>query len=149
MKKYLAIIAISATTLVTGCASVPMAPVEADTALKQFSSPSAGKAGLYIYRNSMAGQSLKKTVFFDGKLVGETANKVYFYKQITPGKHTLSTESEFSDNSTVLNAVAGKNHFFEQEIKLGMFVGGAKLTPVDEKTGMQNIKQCRLGQQAE
>ncbi len=112
--------------LLSGCASVPMASNEQDTALKAFPLPTANNAGLYVFRNTFGGQALKKTVSIDGSVIGETANKVYFYKEVTPGQHTLSTESEFSDNAITFQAASGKNYFAEQEIKIGVFVGGGR-----------------------
>ena len=131
------------TVLLTGCASVPMGTPEQDAALKQFKAPPADKAGLYIYRNSFMGQALKKTVTLDGAVLGETANKIFFYKEIAPGKHNISTESEFSDNSLVLDAVAGKNYFVEQYIRMGAFVGGAALRLVDEEKAKPKVLETK------
>jgi len=130
--------------VLAGCASVPMGSKEDDAALKKFEQPAADKAGLYIYRNTFGGQALKKTVSLDGAVIGETANKVYFYKEIAPGKHTLSTESEFSDNSITFDAVGGKNYFAEQYIKMGVFVGGAGVKIVDEAEGKKGVSACSL-----
>ena len=85
-------------SILAGCASVPMESKENDLLSKRFETPTADKASLYIFRNSMVGHALKKNVSINGTLIGETANKVYFHKVIEPGSHTLSTESEFSDN---------------------------------------------------
>lgn len=82
--------------LLSGCASVPMASKEEDTKLKTFQKPAENKSGIYIYRNSFAGQALKKNIYINGNLIGESANKVYFYKEVDPGEQKLSTESEFS-----------------------------------------------------
>jgi len=101
-------------------------------------------AGLYVYRNSFVGQALKKNIYVDDVFLGESANKVYFYKQVTPGPHKLSTESEFSDNSITFEAEARKNYFAEQYIKMGVFVGGANLKMVSEEEGMKQVSQCRL-----
>jgi len=130
--------------LLSGCASVPMASKEVDLVLKQFPAPPENKAGLYVYRNTFFGQALKKTVSLDGVVVGETANKIYFYSVIIPGPHTLSTESEFSDNAISFEADAGKNYFAEQYIKMGVFVGGANLRMVDEDKGMKAVQKCSL-----
>jgi hypothetical protein len=130
--------------ILTGCASVPMDAPEADLALKTFPTPPADKAGLYIYRDSFAGQSLKKSVTVDGKVIGETANRVYFHRLISPGSHTLGTESEFSDNVINLVAVAGKNHYVRQSIKMGVFVGGASLEEVPEAVGQEHLQKCEL-----
>lgn len=130
--------------VLTGCASVPMETPEADLALKTFQAPPADKAGLYIYRDSFAGQGLKKSVTVDGKVIGETANRVYFHQLVSPGSHTLGTESEFSDNVIKLMAVAGKNHYVRQSIKMGVFVGGARLEEVPEAVGQAHLQKCEL-----
>ena len=143
-KKALFVAAIVSISLLSGCASVPMASMEQDAAAKKFSQPAADKAGLYVFRNTFGGQALKKTVSLDGALIGETANKVFFYKQITPGTHTLSTESEFSDNAITFQADSGKNYFSQQYIKLGVFVGGAGLVMVPEEEGKRQVLECGL-----
>lgn len=139
-----AVLVMAACAILTGCASVPMASKEQDAALKQFPQPSADKAGLYVYRNTFGGQALKKTLSIDDSVIGETANKTFFYREITSGAHKLSTESEFSDNSTTFQADAGKNYFAEQYIKIGVFVGGAGIKMVSEEEGKKQVLECGL-----
>ena len=79
--------------VLSGCASVPMDTPAADAALKTFSAPPADQAGLYIYRDNFAGQSLKKTVKIDGEVIGETANRTYFYRLISPNPSSATTPS--------------------------------------------------------
>jgi len=128
----------------TGCASVPMASPDQDMTMKKFDLPADGKSGVYVYRDSFVGQALKKSLYIDGKLIGETANKVYFFKEVEPGEHTLSTESEFSNNDLKFTAESGKNYFFEQYIKMGAFVGGANVKAVSESEGKAGVSQCKL-----
>jgi hypothetical protein len=135
---------IIASSYLGGCASVPMASKEEDNTKKEFLAPPQGSSGLYIYRNSHLGGALKKDVYIDGKLIGETAPMTYFYKRVESGKHTLSTESEFSENDLILQAESGKNHFINQYIKLGVFVGGAGLELVPEKEGRNGVLECEL-----
>ncbi|MCU7844029.1 MAG: DUF2846 domain-containing protein [Candidatus Thiodiazotropha sp. (ex Monitilora ramsayi)] len=144
MKSTLVTLTITFFLLITGCASVPMAAKEDDKARKEFTVPSADIAGLYIYRNSMIGGALKKTVSLNGKIIGETAPNTYFYKDIKPGRHILSTESEFSDNTLELNAKGGENYYVQQYIKLGVFVGGANLKLVSEEEGKKGVMECKL-----
>lgn len=131
-------------SLVSGCASVPMASKEEDAALKKFAPPPAGKAGLYIYRNSFVGQALRKRVSVDGVVLGETANKTFFYRAVAPGEHKLDTETEFGDNSITLMAAVGKNYFVQQYIKMGAFSGGAGLKIVSEEEGKKEVLNCEL-----
>ncbi|MET1077276.1 MAG: DUF2846 domain-containing protein [Pseudomonas sp.] len=142
-KNFLCAIAIGL-ALLSGCASVPMAPKERDAELKTFKAPPQDQAALYIYRNSMVGQALKKGVSIDGKMIGETANNVYFYQLLSPGTHTLATESEFSDNAISLNAKGGETYFARQAIKMGAFVGGAKLEMVTAAVGRKEVLRSQL-----
>jgi hypothetical protein len=125
-----------------GCASTPMAPKEQDKDSKTFKAPHLNLAGIYIYRNSSFGAALKKRVSIDGVVIGETAKNTFFHKEITPGAHTLATESEFGDNVLTLNAEAGKNHYFRQYIKMGAFVGGANIEAVSEEEGQNGVLEC-------
>ncbi len=129
---------------IAGCASVPMASLEEDKARKTFRPPSDSLAGLYIYRNSNIGGALKKSIYIDGELIGESGPMTYFYKEIPSGEHVLSTQSEFSNNDLTIQAEAGKNLFVRQYIKLGVFVGGANLELVDEDVGMKGVLECKL-----
>ncbi|MCL1090660.1 DUF2846 domain-containing protein [Shewanella profunda] len=130
--------------LLSGCATVPMASKEDDAKLKTFQKPADNKTGIYIYRNSFAGQALKKNIYINGEMIGESANKVYFYREVEPGEQTLSTESEFSENDLKVSTEGGKNYFFEQYIKIGVFVGGAGLQAVTDAEGMKNVQDCKL-----
>lgn len=133
-------------TLLTGCASVPMESAEKDQALKSFTAPASDKAGIYIFRDSSLGPALKKTVKIDGETIGETATHTYFYRLVNPGRHVLATESEFGDNTLELVTQGGHNYYVRQSIKLGVFVGGAKLTLVPEAEGKQGVRDSKLAQ---
>jgi hypothetical protein len=130
--------------VLSGCASVPMDTPTADAEMKTFSAPPADQAGLYIYRDSFAGQGLKKTVKIDGEVIGETANRTYFYRLISPGSRVIATESEFSDNAITLQALAGQNYYVRQSIKMGVFVGGAKLEVMPQAVAQAHLQKCEL-----
>lgn len=144
--KIITAIVVLASLHLTGCASVPMAPTDTDKAKKEFAQPSEGKAGVYIYRNSSLGGALKKTVSIDGVPIGETAPNTYFYRELTPGNHELSTESEFSDNTLSLDVQPGSHYFVQQYIKLGVFVGGAGLKLVSDDEGKKGVRECKMAQ---
>lgn len=132
--------------LITGCATVPMASNQEDQKAKQFAPPPKGFSGLYIYRDSFLGIGtlLKKSIYIDDKMIGETAPKVYFYKKIKPGKHKISTESEFSNNDININTQGGKNYFIEQYIRPGLFIGGANINQVSEAEGKKAVLERNL-----
>ena len=147
LKKLLCVLVVVTASFVTGCASVPMAPTKEDAIKKEFTLPSEDMAGLYIYRNSSLGSTLKKTISLDGEIIGETAPMTYFYLDITPGYHILATESEFSDNILRLNLKGGENYFIRHYIKMGLFVGGANFEIVHEREGKAGVEECKLAKQ--
>jgi len=131
--------------LFTGCASVPMAQGPQTSQAKTFAPPPEGEAGLYIYRDSNFGGALKKDLWVDGQCIGESAAKVFFYTTVEGDKeHTISTESEFSPNSIQLFTKAGVNYFIRQAIKMGVFVGGAKLMVVDSEKGEAAVRRLDM-----
>lgn len=130
--------------LLTGCAAtVPLASKEQDSNSKNFSAPSANKAGVYIFReNSSFGKALTKTLSIDGAVIGATAPGVYFHKEVAPGEHTVATEAEFGENNLKFTAESGKLYFFQQYMKWGTFKGSAGIQAVSEEVGKQNVLQC-------
>lgn len=148
MKKHTILLLTVLTSLIlSGCASVPMASKEADDRAKTFSLATNDKASLYIFRDSTFGGALKKTLKIDGQAIGESAPETYFHIFATPGKRTLSTESEFSDNALEVNLEAGKSHYVRNYIKMGLFVGGANLEVVaDDEAKKAIIESCKLAE---
>ncbi len=146
LKKFACIVLVSG--VMTGCASVPMADKNASTQAKTFAAPPAGKAGLYVYRNSTLGGALKKDVRINGKCIGETAPNMFFYEVVNGDQEQkLSTESEFSANDLTVKTEAGKNYFVRQYIKMGVFVGGANLELVPEAEGKKDVSSLELAKQ--
>ena len=148
MYKKFALLTLSA-ALLHGCASVNLENETFSMQAKQFDKPADGSANLYIYRATKAGQALKKDVWLNGECVGETANNVFFLKEIAGGgtEHTVSTESEFSPNHLTFTAESGTNYYVQQYIKMGVFVGGANLRLVDEAKAKEKIKKLKLATQ--
>ncbi|MFZ7143113.1 DUF2846 domain-containing protein [Avibacterium avium] len=144
MKKIISILMLVSALVLTGCATVPMASDAQDIQAKQFNSPNKKISGLYIYRDSMFGGVLKKDLYIDDEFIGESAPNVYFYKTVKPGKHKISTESEFGNNDLYITTQGGKNYFIRQYIRMGVFVGGANLEQVDEEKAKAVIKKLKL-----
>ncbi|MBR9869140.1 MAG: DUF2846 domain-containing protein [Oceanospirillales bacterium] len=144
MKKVLFATAI-ATSLLAGCASVPMESNEKSNIAKKFGAPSEDNSGMYIYRSGSFGGALKKDVWVDGDCVGETAPNIFFYKEVAGDQeHKVSTESEFSPNDLLVKTESGKNYFIKQYIKMGVFVGGAGVELVDEEEGKKEVSKLKM-----
>ncbi len=139
-RKY-AIAALAAISLV-GCASVPMGDAKQDIALKSFSAKPE-VAGVYIYRNESIGAAVRMDVELDGKPVGQTAAKTYFYKEVTPGKHTVTSKSENTD-TLEFEAAAGKLYYVWQEVKMGVLYARTKLHLVGDDEGRKGVLESQL-----
>lgn len=146
MKLMKTTVTITLFALMTGCASVNMAPQQQSTVAKQFAVPDEGMSGVYVFRkNSPAGAALKKDIWINGECLGESARGVFFYRQVEGGReHEIATESEFSPNVINLTAEAGRNYYIEQYIKMGVFVGGAHLRQHDEASGQREISKLEM-----
>lgn len=143
--KIITALAISATLLFSGCASVQMASKTDTAKAKEFNAPSNGNAGVYIYRNSFVGKALKKDLWIDGKCIGESAPDVFLYTEVEGGKpRKIDTESEFSPNTLELMLETGKNYFIRQYIKMGVFIGGAGVEQVTEEQGKADVLKLEM-----
>lgn len=129
---------------VTGCASVPMAPADADARAKTFVAPS-DQATIYLYRNESFGGAVKLPVTLNGKLAGETGPKTYFAWTVAPGTYELVSLGE-TNSVLSLDAQAGKSYFVWQEVKMGMWAAGSKLHSVAEDVGRKGVSECKLAQ---
>jgi hypothetical protein len=139
------LVALSAALFLSGCASVNMATKEESAKAKAFKQPSPDNAGVYIYRNSFTGKALRKSLWIDGKCIGQSAPDVFFYTEVEGGKtHKIDTESEFSPNTLELMFDAGKNYFIRQFIKIGVFVGGADLEQIPEEQGKIDVAKLEM-----
>jgi hypothetical protein len=124
-----------------------MGSTEEDTARKSFTAPSLGMSGLYIYRNSNFGSGNKKAISIDGQFIGESGPMTYFYKEVKPGQHTISTQSEFANNDLQLNTKSGKHYFLRQYMKMGIFTVGANIELMTEEEGKKGVLECKLAKE--
>lgn len=143
--KIVSTLALAASLILSGCASVNMASKEDDAKAKAFNAPSQGMAGVYIYRDSVMGAALKRDIWVDGKCIGSSAPDVFFYTEVTGGQnHQIDTESEFSPNTLELAFEAGKNYFIRQFIKMGVFVAGTGLEKIAEDDGQKAVAKLNM-----
>jgi len=131
--------------LLSGCATVQLAPKEQTEQAKNFAPPSEGKAGIYVYRDSFWGRAVKIDIWIDEECIGRSAKDVFFYEEVEGNKkHTVKTPSEFSPNSVTLYTEAGKNYFVRQYIRMGVFSAQSDLEIIDEVKGKAIIKNLAL-----
>lgn len=146
MKKLLTILGIATLLFTTGC--TPRVPMESEKTMiqtKKFQTPSEGKAGLYVYREkAFVGSALRKAIRIDGKEIGSLTSGTFLHKELPLGKYKISTYSEFGLNHLDISMTEAKNYFVKQELKPGVFFGGAKLIGVSEEQGKKDIPSLRM-----
>lgn len=136
-------IAVLASALLAGCASVPKATPELDLAAKQFQPPKPGNAAVYVYRNESMGAAVRMSVLLNGQHVGDTGARSFLYFWVAPGKHQLVSKAE-NDSILELDAKAGSTYFVWQEVKMGIMSARSKLQLVDEAAGKAGVSECAL-----
>ena len=142
MRNLSAAIAAILFSLLSGCASVPMAPLDQDVKAKDFS-PILSKASLYIYRNESFGAAISMTVSVNEKVLGQTAAQTYFRLNLTPGKYSVGSHAE-NISSLPITLEAGRNYFVWQEVKMGLWMARSLLQQVDETIGRAGVMESRL-----
>ncbi|HBH37389.1 MAG TPA: hypothetical protein DDX06_03280 [Curvibacter sp.] len=127
-----------------GCASVNMGDPKQDAAAKTFKAPQ-GHAGVYIYRNESMGAAVKMDVAIDGQPLGQTVAKTFLYKEVTPGKHTITSKAENTDTLEI-DAQPAVLYFIWQEVKMGVLYARNKLQLVDDATGKKGVLETSLAE---
>ena len=142
MRNTFAAVFIIISGLITGCASVPLAPIEHDQEAKLFA-VEPGKSNIYLYRNETMGSAVTMPIALDGRVAGKTASKTYFKWVVEPGEYEVSSLTE-NTYKILVNAKAGGNHFVWQEVKMGMWSARSKLHNVSEEVGRKGVLECKL-----
>lgn len=142
MRKVIAAFVMLSALLMVGCASVPMASLDADTKAKEFTAL-PGKAALYVYRNETLGGAIPMSVGVNGKILGQTGPQTYFHLNLVPGLYEVDSHAE-NISKISLSAEAGKAYFVWQEIKMGMWMARSSLQQVDEETGRKGVMESKM-----
>jgi hypothetical protein len=133
------------TLTLSGCVALPKASdPQRDAALKTFAAPSAATAGIYVYRNEVLGGVYGMDVAVDGQPLGKTLMKTFLYKDVTPGKHTITAKAENTDTLEV-DAKAGTLTYIWQEVTFGILTPRNKLQVVAEDVGKKGVMESVLG----
>lgn len=142
MKISIKIVVLASLMVLTGCASVPMAPMAQDSQAKTFM-PVIDKAVLYIYRNETFGAAIPMTVSVNGKVLGQTVAQSYFKVNLAPGTYNIASHTE-NVSHLPITVVSNHNYFVWQEVKMGLWGPRSLLQQVDESTGRAGVMESKL-----
>jgi hypothetical protein len=141
---------LAAGVLLTGCVSAPPANPK-DTAAKTFQPP-AGKAGLYISRESgVASSGILLQILVDGQVACPLPAGTYQYLPLEPGAHLVLLKiasiekgsliaGQFRNTSlTRLDAQVGENYYYRASLQMGWARDQLLLTSLDQAAGQKAI----------
>jgi hypothetical protein len=130
--------------LLTGCATVPLATIDADSQAKTFATK-PDKSTIYVYRNERFGGVAHMGISLDGRMAGQSAPRTYFVWVVDPGLHEITSHSE-NIETLKISTEAGTAYYVWQEAKVGVWGARSRLHLVDQETGQRAIAECRLAQ---
>jgi hypothetical protein len=98
------------------------------------------KAGVYVFRTGTAGAAIRIGVELDGTPIGSTVAQTHVYRDIEPGRHTLS--SAVHNRATLqFDAEPGEIVFIRQDFQLGYLQAHTRLHRVPPSEGMLGVRQ--------
>src|SRR5262245_30727253 len=128
--------------VVSGCASVPMAPAADSARFKRLSAP-PDVAVVYLYRNESIGAAVRMDVSLDGRPWGQTVAKSYMVWQVAPGSHRIVSSAE-NDTDLTIQTAPGRRYFVWQEVKMGLMYARSQLHQVRDSEGQAGVDECEL-----
>lgn len=131
--------------LLTGCSCAPLGDGDEkrDRWLKSFPAPGTDRAGLYIYRNESTAGAIWIEVEIDGQEVGRTARKTYLYREVRPGRHTITSTAENTDRIEI-ELRPGSLNYIWQEVTTGNLYARTKLHQMPSDEGRAGVRETKL-----
>lgn len=118
---------LTASILLAGCASVPMAGPTADAEGKRFDSPAPGQSALYLYRSSLLGSEVAFTLADNGQPIGTLANRTWIRVDVAPGQHVITCTApshapltQTSAQAATIDLAPGETRFLEVDVWPGL-----------------------------
>ena len=73
------------------------------------------KAGIYVFRSKYDPTHVYRELYLDGKFVTKIGGCGYFFREVEPGEHTITTYSRWGNHVQVtIDAEAGKEYYLMQ-----------------------------------
>jgi hypothetical protein len=122
--------------LASGCATTGAKPAEMQAEL---ASVPANKGRIYFYRNSsIVGVAVQPNISLNGLVVGESKPGGFFYADVAPGMHEVTSRTEVMANVTV-PIREGETRYVRSSVTMGVVIGRIELTLVEASQASQEI----------
>ena len=118
---------LTASILLGGCASVPMADPSADADGKRFDPPAPGQSVLYLYRSALLGSEVAFTLADNGRRIGTLANGTWVRVEVAPGQHVITCTApshapltQTPARAATVDLAPGETRFLEVDVWPGL-----------------------------
>ncbi|MBD3322112.1 MAG: DUF2846 domain-containing protein [Chitinivibrionales bacterium] len=105
--------------------------------------PRDNKAVLVIMRTTSFGFAATVNNYLDGKLIGQTQGKCYFFTEVESGEHYLTGKNENSRTHTI-NFEPGKIYFLQQAIYVGAWSARTEYDTLNPQIFEQQKPECEF-----
>ncbi len=118
---------LTASLLLVGCASVPMAGPAADAEGKRFDPPAPGQSVLYLYRSSLLGSEVAFSLADNQQPIGALADKTWIRVEVAPGRHVITCSApsyapltQTPAQAATVDITPGETRFLEVDVWPGL-----------------------------
>ncbi len=130
--------------ILTDCASTSKSTSDKDQTAKEFKK-SSDKGTVYLYRPGRAvGAAGQTPVQVNGLDAGGTGPGTFFKWDLEPGTYVFSSATSESSAAVELDVRANELYFIRLDPRIGVSAGRVTMKEVDESTGKQAVKKCKL-----
>ena len=118
---------LTASLMLGGCASVPMAGPADDADGKRFDPPPPGQSALYLYRTSVLGSEAVFSLADNQRPIGSLANRTWIRADVVPGRHVITCSvpsyaplTQPPAQATTVDLAPGEIRFLEVDVWPGL-----------------------------
>lgn len=119
----------------SACASVPMAPTDADAEGKRFPPPPPGQATLYVLRGGGLGAAVPIGATIGQRSVGSLAPFTWFRVDVAPGPQDVRCVTREVERSVVVEMAPGETRFVQLGAEMGWVTARCWLEQVPPEQG--------------
>ena len=131
---------LAAALVMSGCAQVPMADLQADQAAKAFPPPEPGRGALYVYRTGLMGIARTIDVQVVGGRSAQLASNTYLRLEGPPGPIQVDCKVGDKTGAQQLEIVEGRTRYVEASMKIGILLPSCELAEVPPEQGQAAVR---------
>jgi len=130
--------------LLSGCATVPQANLEANEKAKQFTAPKNGNSSVYIYENRGTDLVSSNNIYVNDKCVGQLNYSSFIQLELPAGDYIFGMESYQGENKIDVSLEANTIKVIKAHSAAGFSYFLTQVEDKDVSKAMDTIKKTPL-----